>query len=73
MRVKPFLQDNESGGKVHDFFLPEFKGRNISNLIAIWQSTGLHNQPMYSIWTPVMDFHQGSRQSRQLRKLVLPV
>jgi len=35
MRVKPFLQDNESGGKVHDFFLPEFKGRNISNLIAI--------------------------------------
>lgn len=43
MRGKTLLQDNESGGKVHDLFLTEVKGRNILNLTALGQKSGLHN------------------------------
>lgn len=62
MRVKPLLQDNESGGKIHNLFLTEVKGRNIYNLTVLGQRIGLHNQPTHSIWTLVIDFHQRSRQ-----------
>lgn len=56
MRVKPLLQDNESGGKIHNLFLTEVKGRNSYNLTALGQRIGLHNQPTHSIWTLVIDF-----------------
>lgn len=70
MSGKTLLQDNESGGKIHNLLLACQILKNLksySSRTKIWPS-----QP-HSIWTPVLDFHQKSRQSGYLRKLVSPV
>lgn len=47
MRVKPLLQDNESGGKVHNLLETQVRGRNILNLTALGQRTDRRNHPMH--------------------------